>query len=337
MAIFVKERILLLKKRKNADIIEVMKARKIKVFFALAFFASGLLSAQNRPVAKLLKVDSTKSKCIGIEWEFPKKTEPEVVGIKIYRAKRPYTNSEDIENDLPIAELKASQNFYEDVLNENSSFFYAVIAQTKNGLYKIIIPGINASAKGVRPKVPAAKEQEPVIQEDDFISTIDPSKLSESQKELYYADNNMRKAPLPNPGALLGFDKPKTKMSGKAIKSAKELGSKKERKPFSIKSPYFFEVDMFSPDGGDEYTLFETLRAGLAPKKYEESVKLLKDFLSVHRNKETSERAQFYLGQSYYFCKDYKNAIRCFLDVQDAYPELSKQWIDSSLDLLEID
>lgn len=326
-----------MKKRKNADKIHVMKKAKTLFIFALALAASASLAAQSRPVATITGAEAAQNKTIALSWEFPRKTSPKIVGTKIFRAKRPYTQAEEIEGDLPIAELDAAERSYTDTLTENGSYFYAVIAVTQSGMYKIIIPGMNATTSGVRPKVPAQKQEAAILDQEEASPKIDPSKLTESQKELYYADSRMRNAPLPNPGALLGFDKSKAKMSGQAIKSAKELGSKKERTAVAIKSPHFFEEDMFSPDGGDEYTLFETLRAGLAPKKYDLSVKLFKDFLSVHRNKETTERAQFYLGESYYFCKDYKNAIRYFLEVQDAYPELSKQWIDSSLDLLVID
>lgn len=311
-----------------------MKKSNFLFLFALFLLGTGFSFAQGRPVANITDVQAGRDKTIRLEWEFPKKVEPKIQAIKIYRGSRPYSSSEELDGDLPIAELGADQTSYDDTLESNGSYFYAVIAVTQKGLYKIVIPGMNATTSGVRPKI-AAQAQDAKTPEPQ--QKINPATLSESQKELYYADSKMRNAPLPNPGTLLGFDGVRAKMSGQARASAKELGSKKERAPVPIKTPYFFEEDMFSPDGGDEYTLFETLRAGLAPKKYAKSVELLQDFLSVHRNKETTERAQFYLGQSHYFCKDYKNAIRCFLEVQEAFPELSKQWIDSSLDLLVID
>lgn len=313
--------------------------KRLKFLASLALFFGGTFSifAQSRPLAKSVLAKEAQDKTIELSWEFPAKCEPKILGVQIFRGTRPYSATEDIDGDLPIAELPADAKSYSDELSANGSYFYAVLAVTKKGAYKIIIPGVNATTRGVRPKVAAAVQKTPEPAEDNYVPNIDPEKLSESQKELFYADQKMRKAPLPYPGTLLGFDNGKTKMSGQAQRTAAELGSKKERKAVPIKSPYFFEEDMFSPDGGDEYTLFETLRAGLAPKKYAQSVELLQDFLRVHRSKETTERAQFYLGQSHYFCKDYKNAIRCFLEVQDAFPELSKQWIDSSLDLLVIE
>ena len=308
-------------------------------FFVLAFsflLGTSAIFAQNRPVAKSISATAAQDKTIELAWEFPAKTHPKILGVQIFRRPRPYAAVQDLDGDIPIAELDATKKSYSDVLSSNGSYFYAVVAVTPKGPYKIIIPGMNATTTGARPKVAAAQEEIPQAKKEEGAPKINEDALTESQKELLYADTKMRKAPLPYPGTLLGFDYGKAKMSAQAKRSAAELGSKKTRESVPIKSPYFFEEDMFSPDGGDEYTLFETLRAGLAPKKYAQSVELLQDFLSVHRNKETTERAQFYLGQSHYFCKDYKSAIRCFLEVQDAFPELSKQWIDSSLDLLAI-
>lgn len=314
-----------------------MKRQNFIVLALFILLGSAGAFAQSRPVAKSLSAQAGQDKTIELSWELPAKSQPKILGAQIFRRPRPYAETQDLDGDIPIAEVDASKRNYTDVLTANGSYFYAVVAVTEKGPYKIIIPGMNATSYGVRPKVAAAKQEEPSAKEDNTLPKMDQEKLTESQKELLYADQKMRKAPLPYPGTLLGFDNGKAKMSAEAQKSAAELGGKRYRPAVPIKSPYFFEEDMFSPDGGDDYTLFETLRAGLAPKKYAQSVELLKDYLSVHREKAAGERAQFYLGESHYFCKDYKSAIRCFLSVQDAFPELSKQWIDSSLDLLVIE
>lgn len=302
-----------------------MKANKQSLIFltALALLSMPLF-AQGKPVATFIKATSGEEKSILIEWDFPAKCEPKVQGVQIFRTKKPCASYQEIEGAEPIARLDPSKSSCVDITSAPGDYFYAVLAETSKGLYKIIIPGVNATAKGARPKIP-----EKVFEAEKKV----PEKPSLPNER---TETPLRNAPLPNPGTLLGFNEGRAKMSEKSKKAAKELGSKKAPKTVEFKSPYFFEEDMFSPDSGDEYTLFECLRAGLAPKKYAESVEILQDFLSVHRNKATTERAQFYLGQSHYFCKDYEKAVRCFLTVQDAFPELSKQWIDSSLDLLTI-
>lgn len=303
-----------------------MKANKYSLIFVtfLTLLSTNLL-AQGKPVASFVKATSGEEKKIILEWEMPAKCEPKIESVQIFRAKKPCSTFQEIQSLNPIAKVDASQNSYTDILSVPGDYFYVVLAETQKGLYKIVIPGVNATSKGVRPKIPAKTAESAKEKEEIAKSPVEPA-----------AENRIRNAPLPNPGTLLGFNQGRAKMSEKSKKAAKELGSQKRPKAVEFKSPYFFEEDMFSPDGGDEYTLFECLRGGLAPKKYAESVQLLQDFLSVHRSKASTERAQFYLGQSHYFCQDYEKAIRCFLTVQDAFPELSKQWIDSSLDLLTI-
>ena len=105
---------------------------------------------------------------------------------------------------------------------------------------------MNATAKGARPKI-AEKPQE-----------REPAK-NDKAESVAAAQEALRNAPLPNPGTLLGFDQSRAKMSERSKRAAKELGSKKAPKKVEYKSPYFFEEDMFSPDGGDEYTLFESV------------------------------------------------------------------------------
>ncbi len=303
-----------------------MKVCKHSLFFsACLILMHAAIFSQTKPVASYVTATSGEEKKIVVEWDFPAKCEPKVEAVQIFRAKKPCASYQELEGREPIATVDASKNSYEDTPSAPGDYFYVVLAQTQKGLYKIVIPGVNATAKGARPKIPA-------IADDRSAERIKEKKPYDEAKEQV----KMRNAPLPNPGTLLGFSQGRARMSEKSQKIAKELGSKKRPQTVEFKTPYFFEEDMFSPDGGDEYTLFECLRAGLAPKKYADSVQILQDFLSVHRSKETTERAQFYLGQSHYFCQDYEKAIRCFLAVQDAFPELSKQWIDSSLDLLDI-
>ena len=135
-----------------------MKALK---FFAVSLFilASGAAFAQTRPVAKSVSAEALKDKQIKLSWEFPAKTEPKISSVQIFRRMRPYAQTEDLEGDLPVAELPVTEKSHIDALTEPGSWFYAVVAVTKNGPYKIIIPGMNATVKGVRPKAAPAPEE----------------------------------------------------------------------------------------------------------------------------------------------------------------------------------
>jgi TolA-binding protein len=97
-------------------------------------------------------------------------------------------------------------------------------------------------------------------------------------------------------------------------------------------TPYIFEEDLVSPDGGDAYLLFEILKASFVTKKYKETIEKLNQLIGTNISEETRNRAYFYLGQSQYFNHNYEDAVRSFVKVQAAYPTLAKKWLEASLD-----
>ena len=96
---------------------------------------------------------------------------------------------------------------------------------------------------------------------------------------------------------------------------------------------HIFEEDLVSPAGGDEYLLFEILKTYFIKKQYTESITALRSFLAQNRTKSVADRASFYLGESYYYTGNFPAALTRFLALEDTYPELTRRWIDSSLDL----
>lgn len=349
-----------------------MRLFKNIAFFLPIFLCSANAISQTRPIADSISAKSGANKTIVIEWKFPEKTEPKIIGSKLYRASKPISSYKDIEADFPIAVL--TQTKHTDSIQKAGDYFYAVIAITPHGDYKAVISGVNATVRGAQAKVPeknadeapqAAQNSEEEIAESDSMdfgektaehskensdedfreiaansdseSQMD-SKIKKSRLPSLVQENEfrMREMPLPLPMDILGLGQEAHAMSEEAKQSVANLanGSTK-KKPESFKTPYFFEDDMFAPDGGDGYILFETLREGLVQRKYRESVELFIDFLSVNRNAAVTNRAEFYLGESFYFCGEYKKAVQCFLAVQEIFPALAKKWIDSSLDLME--
>ncbi len=349
-----------------------MRLLKNAAFFLTAFLCSANIISQTRPIADSISAKSGVNKTIELEWKFPEKTEPKIIGAKLYRATKPISSYKEIEADFPIAVLTETR--LTDSIQKAGDYFYAVIAITPHGDYKAIIPGINATVRGAQAKVPerrmdensrATQNLDAEIAENDFMnfnegeekhsdadsdenfreivadskSQIDSEKKKSRLPSLVQdSEFRMREMPLPLPMDILGFGQEVHAASEEAKQSVANLANaaaKKKAEPF--KTPHFFEDDMFAPDGGDEYILFETLRGGLVQRKYRESVELFVDFLSVNRNADVTNRAEFYLGESFYFCGEYEKAVQCFLSVQEIFPALAKKWIDSSLDLMESD
>ena len=101
-------------------------------------------------------------------------------------------------------------------------------------------------------------------------------------------------------------------------------------------SPYVFEEDLISPDGGDDYLLFDVLKTTFIKRKYKDAQTELLRLLATNRSETVTSRSRFYLGESYYFRGNYAEAINAFLYVIDDYPALAKKWIDSSLDFMQL-
>ena len=142
----------------------------------------------------------------------------------------------------------------------------------------------------------------------------------------------MREIPLPYLDYIDGLEK-KYLVSEEVAKASKSLGleSKKQVARLPI---YVFEEDLISPDGGDDFLLFEILKTTFIQKKYAEAIAELEKLTGTNISSQTRTRAYFYLGESLYMLGRYEKAIKTFVRVENVYPELSKQWIDNSLDQL---
>jgi TolA-binding protein len=91
-------------------------------------------------------------------------------------------------------------------------------------------------------------------------------------------------------------------------------------------------TDETEKSGGEEYILKSILDKYLIQEKYREAEKELKNFLSIHRNRNIEVRAHFYLAQSYYFQSRYRKALIEFTMAQENYYRDVSPWIDACFD-----
>ena len=89
---------------------------------------------------------------------------------------------------------------------------------------------------------------------------------------------------------------------------------------------------MISPDGGDDYLLFEILKQYFVQKNYDASIIQLNKLAGTNIKDSTRNRVYFYIGECEYLTGEYEKAVKSFVKVQDAYPTLARKWINSSLD-----
>lgn len=319
----------------------------ISLIVLLALNVYSITAQSLRPVVSGIEAKAVSSNKITVSWRLPKKTEgSSISSLLIYKDTRPIVSRESIEHLMPLAQLSWSATSYTDTVKDFHEYYYAVLSLTKSGGYEqekslyfdeeldaveetdqgelllVILPGVNSTVNGVRVKSPVVKKDIP--------------EKTESAKEKLYPDG-IREQPLPYIDILGTVNKPEPKISASSEdKALKLVGGKNTRRKTEPLDVYYFEEDLVSPAGGDEYLLFEVLSSSFVNADYVRAASALEKFLAQKRTAEVNSRATFYLGEAYYFCGDFEKAIEHFILLNDIYPALSRKWIENSLELYKL-
>ena len=331
----------------------LINKRILPILVTLLFLPPTLLHSQSaRPLVSNINAQGSSRTKITVTWTLPKKTEGNVITeLLIYKATRPLIDISSFANLNPIARIPGTSVTYTDTVKDTNEYYYAVISVIKAGsystdmelyydedidgplekadalsqssTYKVLLPGVNATVKGAKVKITSQKERQKAVPQ-----------VKKSEKS--YTENELREKPLPfmdilGDNAEVHEHKISTETESYALSLVK--GSSYTQ---TMLESHVFEDDILSPAGGDEYFLFEILKNSFIQKKYAQSEKELKDFLSQNRKQNVTNRANFYLGESYYFQGKYSNALSQFLLVEETYPSLTKKWIESTLDLYQM-
>ncbi|MBQ9630784.1 MAG: hypothetical protein IJR49_04280, partial [Treponema sp.] len=271
-----------------------------------------------RPIVS--NISTSADSHIRLSWTLPENTEEPISTLLVFRDTKPITSYKMLENLVPVAMLMGNENTWQDNVNDYKDYYYAVIAITDGKRYDLIIPTMNSTVTSVHlrlPKKSAAKD------------------VSENLQEMLYPEGSMRETPLPYIDIINEMKMKTLPISDKAKNEAKKLAKSKTEQSVPL-DVHIFEEDLVSPDRGDDYLLFDVLRNTFIKKDYESSVKDLSNLLAKDIREDVRKRTQFYLGQSYYFSGLYSDALVSFLSLSNDYPALTKKWINSSLDFMEL-
>ena len=246
----------------------------------------------------------------------PENPEKEISSFLIYRDTRQIASFSQIKNLEPIAQISSNFSGYTDSVKDFIDYFYCVLAITKDSTspYDLILLSFNSTVKGAHIAV-NSQQKEPQKKETE---------------KLYY-EGTLRETPLPYIDIVENSIQPNPTVSEEAAFAAQTLTNKSKKKEPILK-PYIFEEDLISPDGGDDYLLFEILKQYFVQKNYEEAIVQLNKLAGTNIKETTRNRIYFYIGECEYLTGEYENAVKSFVKVQDAYPILSRKWINSSLD-----
>ena len=292
-----------------------------KTFFCilvlnLVSFAYGQ-KIESRPVCTAISAKKVGVNKIQLTWNIP--SDFNAASIAIFRSTSQIQLSSTISAEKPVAEVPAHTTTYTDTLTHFGDYYYALIARNKNGdLFNMLFPTVNATVKAVS-----------LIPPDDYFETP-------AEPEEQYIPGFLRELPLPYLDLISDLNIPPTPLDKKARIAGRELAGKYAVQKPKLLNPYVFEEDLILSPQGDDFFLFESLKTYFIKKDYKGSVKDLREFLSITREPAVMIRAVFYLAESHYYCKNYRKALELFLFVEDELPELSKKWIDSTLDFYQI-
>ena len=279
------------------------------LFFSFILFAE-------KPIVRDIQAEAGKGNKINIFWTLPENPEKEISSFFIYRDTRQIASYAQIKNISPIAQIDSNFSGYTDLVKDYNDYFYCVLAVTKDSSvpYDLILLSFNSTVKGVHISM-NTQQKEP----------------QKKEKEKLYYEGTLRETPLPFIDIVENSLQPEPTVSEEAAFAAQTLTNKnKKREP--VLKPYIFEEDLISPDGGDDYLLFEILKQYFVHKNYDEAIVQLNKLAGTNIKDSTRSRVYFYIGECEYLTGEYEKAVKSFVKVQDIYPTLARKWINSSLD-----
>lgn len=286
----------------------------VLVLFSALFF----MNAQNRPVVQDIQASVLGGTRINVSWTLPNEVEPAITKLYLYRAAKPISRASDLVSAQLLAELPPETSGYTDSVQDYSDYYYAVIAYT-NKLWDTIFVSMNSTVNGVHLVAPKQKD----VQQKP------------KDEEKLYSSGTMRETPLP----YLNYVKTGNEevlISDEIAGFASALSSANAAKSGNYITPYFFEEDLISPDGGDDFLLFEVLKNTFVQEKYEEAIVLFNKLNGTNINESVRNRVYFYMAEAYFFTGDFEEAVKTFVKVAQVYPLQSKIWINYTLDKLTL-
>ena len=287
-----------------------------KIICSLIIITAAALLFAERPLVRDIQARAGSGKKIRITWQLPAEAKPALYNLLIYRTTEQITSYKQLSNLTPIAQLSSDRTGYTDTVEDLRDYFYTIISETESGPYDVVLLSFNSTVTGVHLN---AKK------------TVEES-TAKTESETLYPEGTLRKTPLPYLDIIEGVGAEPLVSDSTASKVTSLTGGNKKASKSPALTPYIFEEDLVSPDGGDAYLLFEILKTSFVTKKYTESIDKLNQLIGTNISEATRNRASFYLGEAQYFNHNYEDAVKSFVKVQGVYPTLSQKWLEASLD-----
>jgi len=225
----------------------------------------------------------------------------------LYRSTSPIQRPQDLLNAV-IVQSGISSPFF-DMPIPGLSWFYAIIYEDE----------ISSGNMGIRPGINATVSAVTIY-----------SELSQ--------ERSLRPMPLPiltlrntMPDSFFIIEMPvPIPLSAESIAMLQEI-QMPQKSPLNLKRPRVFSVDLIAPVGGEESALFQIIMEYFVQHEWENARVSLQHYLSLPRSREVEARARFYLGQTFYYTENYREALMEFLSFRTHNLAEANSWIDAVL------
>lgn len=282
-----------------------------------------MISAQTvRPIVNNISATGQDSLII-ISWNLPEDSGLSMIAnLEIYRSKTPYTSFSQVKENEKIATLSGTDTLYKDKVSDYFDYYYAIISVQKNGLlYDVIIPSLNSTVYPIS----RTNQRE--------ISNIQAQPIQQEKIE-GIQEGQLRDTPLPFLSLIADDTKTADEISQETLEfiSKLQVSNNTKTKP----TLQIFDNEKDSNVTGDNYILYEAVNSFFKREQWKNAETDLITFLKTNHNEDITARANFYLGQCFYFQGKYRDALNCFLASEKIYPAPSKKWIKIVIDDLPI-
>jgi len=284
---------------------------KKSVCLILSLLCTVFLFAE-KPIVQDIQAKAGRGSKINITWTLPKEPDSKITLLYVYRSDKQINSYSQIETMTPIAILDADATSYTDIAPDFNDYYYAVIA-ISDIPYRVILRSFNATITGTHVITKTKKTTQKKVEEEKL-----------------YPEGTLRETPLPYIDLVDGIGKKESPSEDISIKTNSLLSGNEVTE--ENLTQYIFEEDMISPDGGDDYLLFDILKTSFVRRNYSEAITQLNKLIGTNVGDSTRNRAYFYLGEAQYLSGDYESAVKTFIKVEQTYPTLSKKWLNAALD-----
>ena len=242
-------------------------------------------------------------------------------GLLLFRSSSPLHSTGDLVAASSPVSISSSETQFRDFPIPGVDYYYALVDAE---LFRVgnvdLTPGQNATVAPVRVALGEARPEAPTSRQRPLPLPF----LLISQG----IDSDAQLPPIPVVFPARGSVRPET------AKAITELLSRLQ--PVSGSAP---QVEVLAQEraaqGGEQLALQRIVTGALVGGDYARAEELLERFLTLRRTAEVEARAQFYLAQSYFFQKRFRESVNELLLAGSLYPDAAQRWLDENLNQLQ--